>query len=67
MRDVAGLRALSNLGVKAIAPCPLKSSKRDPGVEGVAVVIGGVAVRPGDFVYADADGVLVSSEELTLP
>lgn len=55
------------LGVKAIATIPIKSSKRDPGVEGVPVVIGGCTIRPGDFVYADGDGVIVSPTELTLP
>lgn len=32
----------------------------------VRVVIGGVQIRPGDWVYADLDGVLVSKEELAL-
>jgi regulator of RNase E activity RraA len=30
----------------------------------VRVIIGGVQIRPGDWVYADEDGVLVSSDEL---
>lgn len=66
VRDSEGLRAIPNLGVKAVATSPLKSSKRDPGVAGQPVVIGGVTVRPGDYVYADEDGVLVSREELSL-
>lgn len=32
----------------------------------VRVLIGGVQIRPGDWVYADLDGVLVSKEQLTL-
>ncbi|GBF91666.1 hypothetical protein Rsub_03970 [Raphidocelis subcapitata] len=67
IRDAEGLGALPELGVKALATCPLKSSKRDPGVEGAPVVIGGCVIRPGDYVYADADGVIVSREELSLP
>ena len=54
------------LGVKALATHPLKSSKRDPGLKGVSVSFAGVTVRPGDWVYADGDGVLVSREELKL-
>lgn len=54
------------IGVKAIAPCPLKSSKRDTGLRDVPVTFGGVTVRPGDWVYADEDGVLVSPTQLTL-
>jgi regulator of ribonuclease activity A len=33
----------------------------------VPVVIGGVTIRPGDWVYCDPDGVIVSPSELTLP
>jgi regulator of ribonuclease activity A len=54
------------LGVKALATYPLKSSKRDPGLREVQVTIAGVTVSPGDYLYADQDGVLVSPEELKL-
>ena len=55
-----------DLGVKALATFPLKSSKRDPGLRDVAVSFAGVTVNPGDWIYADGDGVLVSKEELTV-
>ena len=54
------------LGVKALNTCPLKSSKRDPGLHNVPVNFGGVHFTPGDWVYADKDGILVSPEELKL-
>ncbi len=54
------------LGVKALATHPLKSSKRDPGLRDVPVHVAGVTVAPGDWVYADGDGVLVAKTELTL-
>lgn len=54
------------LGVKALAAYPLKSSKRDPGLRDVPVAFGGATFRPGDWVYADKDGILVSPEELKL-
>lgn len=54
-----------DLGVKALATFPLKSSKRDPGLRDVPVSFAGVTVTPGDWVYADGDGVLVSKDELT--
>ncbi|EFN60109.1 hypothetical protein CHLNCDRAFT_133452 [Chlorella variabilis] len=63
VRDTAALGEIE-VGIKALAPCPLKSSKRDPGLKAVRVVIGGALVRPGDWVYADEDGVLVSREAL---
>jgi len=53
------------LGVKALATYPLKSSKRDPGLRDVPVSFAGVTVRPGDYVYADKDGILVSPHPLT--
>jgi RraA family protein len=54
------------LGVKALATHPLKSSKRDAGLRDVPVSFAGVNFKPGDWVYADKDGVLVAGEELKL-
>ncbi len=53
------------LGVKALATYPLKSSKRDHGLSNVPLTFAGVNVRPGDYIYADRDGVLVSPQALT--
>ena len=52
------------LGVKALNTYPLKSSKRDNGLPDVPLTFAGVNIRPGDFLYADKDGVLVSPTEL---
>jgi len=54
------------IGVKTIGTHPLKSSKRDKGMRDVEVSFAGVTFRPGDFVYADNDGVLVSGSKLEL-
>jgi RraA family protein len=54
------------LGVKALGTFPLKSAKRDVGLADVPVTIAGVTVEPGDWVYADKDGILVSKHELKL-
>mmetsp|Transcript_18026 Transcript_18026/g.53953 ORF Transcript_18026/g.53953 Transcript_18026/m.53953 type:complete len:154 (-) Transcript_18026:344-805(-) len=54
------------LGVKALATCPLKSSKRDQGLRDVPVTFAGVTFTPGQWLYADKDGVLVSEEQLKL-
>lgn len=54
------------LGVKALNTCPLKSSKRDLGLQNVPVAFGDVNFTPGDWVYADKDGILVSPQELKL-
>lgn len=65
VRDTADLRTF-DLGVKALAAYPLKSSKRDPGQRDVSVSFAGVTFRPGSWVYADGDGVVVSDAELKL-
>lgn len=52
------------LGVKALATYPLKSSKRDIGLRDVRLTFAGCNFEPGDYVYADKDGILVSREEL---
>ncbi len=54
------------LGVKALNTYPLKSSKRDLGLRDVPVTIGGAIFKPGDWIYADKDGILVCPEKLTL-
>ena len=55
------------LGVKALNTYPLKSSKRDLGLRDVPLTFAGVNIKPGDWVYADGDGILVAPHELTLP
>ena len=55
------------LGVKALNTYPLKSSKRDLGLRDVPVTFASCTIKPGDWIYADLDGVLVSPNELVLP
>lgn len=61
IRDSADIAKMP-LGVKAITTYPLKSSKRDVGLRDVAVTFAGATFRPGDWVHADGDGVLVSKK-----
>ena len=62
LRDAEDIGSIP-IGVKAIAPHPLKSSKRDPGARDVPVSFAGITVTPGDWVYADMDGVIVGGKE----
>ena len=66
IRDVAGLAKLT-LGVKGIAPNPRKPSKTGDGETQKPVTFGGITFTPGEWVYADEDGVVVSKSHLTLP
>lgn len=59
VRDVTEL-ALCHIGIRALAAIPLPTEKRNEGQREVAVQIQGVWVRPGDWLYADEDGIVVS-------
>lgn len=63
VRDVAELAA-QPVGIRALAAMPLPTEKRNEGQRDVPVQIQGVGVRPGDWLYADADGVVVSDRRL---
>ena len=52
------------VGIRALAAMPLPTEKRGQGQRDSAVQIQGVWVRPGDWLYADADGIVVSSTAL---
>ena len=63
VRDVAELNA-AQVGIRALGLVPLPTQKRGTGQSGVAVQVQGVWVRPGDWLYADADGIVVSDRAL---
>ena len=58
VRDVAEL-ALCQVGIRALATMPLPTEKRQQGQQDVPVQVQGVWVRPGDWLYADEDGMVV--------
>lgn len=58
VRDVAEL-TVCDLGIRALALMPLPTLKRNEGERDVAVQVQGVWVRPGDWLVADADGIVV--------
>lgn len=53
------------IGVRALDTHPRKSVKKGHGDKDIAVTFGGVTFRPGDWLYADEDGVIVSKTALT--
>jgi len=63
IRDTEEINACE-IGVRALGAHPQKSGKKGTGERNVRVAIGGVAVSPGDWIYADADGVLVAQQKL---
>lgn len=62
-RDVDELGKL-DLGVVTLGCVPLKSVRRGEGQLNIDISFGGVTIRPGDYVYVDNNGMVVSSEKL---
>ncbi len=63
VRDSAELAGHA-VGIRALAVMPLPTEKRQEGQANVAVQVQGVWVRPGDWLYADEDGIVVASRAL---
>lgn len=65
IRDSAEIGKMP-LGVKALATHPAKSEKRGIGEMDVPVSFACVDFIPGDFLYADSDGIVLSKQPLSL-
>ena len=59
--DIGGI----DLGLRALDTHPLKSVKKGAGDRDLAVIFGGVTFRPGEWIYVDGDGIVVSEQALT--
>lgn len=66
IRDVDVI-AQTDLGVQALATHPMKTEKRGIGDLNIPVTFGGVTFVPGEYVYADNNGIIVSRVELKMP
>ena len=66
IRDAVAMKGIG-LGLKALGTCPRKPLKVGEGEIEVPLSFGGVTFRPGEWVYADTDGVVVCPRELHLP
>lgn len=66
IRDVDDIRTM-DLGVQALRTIPLKSHRQGRGDLNIPVTFGGVTFRPGEYVYADNNGIIVSAQPLNLP
>ncbi len=63
IRDVDAISEL-DLGVQAINTIPLKTEKRGIGDLNVPITFGGITITPGEYIYADNNGVVVSAKKL---
>ena len=63
IRDSAVIADM-DIGVKATATNPRKSLKKDRGDRDIVVEFAGIRFTPGDYVYADEDGIVVANKPL---
>jgi len=65
VRDVEILETL-DLGVKALAACPMKTDKRGEGQLDVPLRFAGAQLEPGQYLYSDANGIIVARKKLSV-
>jgi regulator of ribonuclease activity A len=63
IRDSVAIAAMQ-IGVKAMGAVPLRTDKRGEGQRDIPVQIAGATIRPGDWIYADEDGVILARRAL---
>ncbi|GAA3995682.1 ribonuclease E activity regulator RraA [Deinococcus rubellus] len=66
VRDTAELGG-QRLGVKALASHPRRSAKSGGGEREVPIRFADLTINPGNWIYADEDGLIISEGELRLP
>lgn len=65
VRDVEILRDI-DLGVKALASFPVKTDKRGEGQLDQQLRFAGALMEPGQYLYADLNGVVVARQKLDI-
>ena len=63
VRDVAEL-AGCDTGIRALAPMPLPTEKRNEGQRDIPVRFAGLTFIPGHHLYADRDGIIIAARPL---
>lgn len=65
VRDVEFLKSI-DIGVSALNSYPQKSQKRNEGQRDIPVRFAGVDFEPGQYLYADENGIVVARKELNI-
>jgi regulator of ribonuclease activity A len=63
VRDAGPIGSIA-IGVKALATNPRKSVKKGEGERDVTVRFAEAVIAPGDYVYADEDGIVIADTRL---
>ena len=53
-----------HIGIKALGTNPRKSIKKNRGEADIELTIGQIPIKPGNWIYSDADGVIISEHNL---
>jgi len=65
VRDVEILKTI-RLGVRALNCHPVRSDKRNEGQLNVPLAFAGADIKPGQYLYADENGIVVANSKLDL-
>lgn len=65
VRDVEILKTI-RLGVRALNCHPVRSDKRNEGQLNVPLAFAGADIKPGQYLYADENGIVVANSKLRL-
>ncbi|PON86242.1 Regulator of ribonuclease activity A [Trema orientale] len=65
IRDVNDINEC-DIGVRALASHPVRPTKKGLGERHLPAFVAGTLILDGDWLYADADGILVSKSELSV-
>lgn len=63
IRDSAAMNNM-NIGIKALGTFPLKTIKKGIGEADIELNFSGIKFIPGNYLYADEDGVIVIEEKV---
>ncbi len=58
VRDVVETGKIA-VGLWALGTCPMRSTKRAPAIRDIPLEFAGVVFRPGEYLYADHDGMVL--------
>ncbi|KAB7888847.1 ribonuclease E activity regulator RraA [Poseidonibacter ostreae] len=63
VRDIAYTKDI-DVSLYAIGTCPLRNFEKTNSSRAVQLSFGGVTFNDGDYIYADADGVIICNDKL---
>jgi regulator of ribonuclease activity A len=61
IRDVEVIDDI-DIGVQALGVCPVKTEKRGAGERDITLTVCEMTICPGDWLYADRNGVLIGPD-----